>query len=162
MCLNLEKSEFACGIRRAKAKTQVGLKTENVQMFSYACFICLVCQHLSEGNAFLLQICSPQCTGFTLYQGRAEKGWLMMCLIHFSHMLAPFVTSLMQTAGHKMAALMFMFFLQISNVDFFLTNKTGNQLKNTAFIFYFFLNCTHLDSAHVAASAPFPLKNVHF
>ena len=40
-----------------------------------------------------------------LYRWRAEKGCLVTYLIHLKQMLAPLMTSLLQTAGHKMAAL---------------------------------------------------------
>ena len=47
---------------------------------------------------------------FTLYQRRAEKvGSWHKSFVPFLHMLALFITSLIQTTGHKMAALMDMF-----------------------------------------------------
>ena len=53
---------------------------------------------------------------FDLYQWREEKGWLMTCLILLLNMPALFMTSLIQTAGHKMAA--------------FTVNFRGSQTSN--------------------------------
>ena len=140
MCLNLEKSEFASGIRRAKANSQVGLKTENVQMFSSACFIYLVCQHLCEGNAFLLQICSPQCTAVLVHSlsRKSREGLAHDVFDPFPTHASP-ICNVTDTDcwTQNGSTHVHVFFLQISNVDF-LTNKSGNQLKNTAFIFLFF------------------------
>ena len=50
-------------------------------------------------------------------QTRAEKGYLVKCLYTLPHIPAVFMTSLIQTAGQKMAALKVMF-CKSSNVDF--------------------------------------------
>ena len=53
---------------------------------------------------------------FALYCWRAEKSWLTTCLILQLQTSALFVTSLIQTAGHKTAALA-VIFPQLSNIS---------------------------------------------
>ena len=74
---------------------------------------------------------------FNLYQWRAEKGGFVVHLILLPCMLAMFMTSLTQTAGHKMAALMVMF-SQPLNIDFEVhETKTRSQVDSCCL--YFFL-----------------------
>ena len=54
---------------------------------------------------------------FILYHRGVEKGWLVTFLIILPQMSALFVMSLIQTAGHTVAALVDVF-LQLSNVNF--------------------------------------------
>ena len=62
---------------------------------------------------------------FILYHRGVEKGWLVAFLIILPQMSALFVMSLIQTAGHTVAALVDVF-LQLSNVK-----KGKKQRKKT-------------------------------
>ena len=73
---------------------------------------------------------------FSQQQRRAEKGWLVVCLTLSPHILALFMTSLIQTDGHKMSAPTITFSL-LSNIVFcFVVNSTRNQMKNCCLLFY--------------------------
>ena len=66
---------------------------------------------------FRSELLGAQPCWFALYQWRAEKDWLATYLTVLQHMPALFVMSLIQTAEHKMAAFMVVFF-QLSIIDF--------------------------------------------
>ena len=90
-------------------------------IFSSAYFIPLFCQFYAKNVLLcfeyeLMYHHMYQPYWFIWFQWRAEKG-LVTCLILLPHMQALFMTSQIQTAGHKMAALRVMF-LWLSHVDF--------------------------------------------
>ena len=91
---------------------------------------------------------------FNLYQWRAEKGGFVMYLILLPCMLAMFMTSLTQTAGHKMAVLMVMF-SQPLNIDFEV-HAMRLEVKWTAAVCIFSSILT--DRAHNVSLVQFPFN----
>ena len=92
--------------------------TENVWMFSTACFILLFYQYLRKRSAiFASNLRSSYCSScwFAIFQRGVETGWLVTYLILLPHASALFMTSLTQTAAHKIAALTVVF-LRPSNI----------------------------------------------
>ena len=88
---------------------------ENVQVFASACFIWLLSQYSYKrshgvgvvgggGGGFIFELLRVQPRWFTLYQWRAEKGWLPTYLILSPHMPAVLM-SLTQTPGQAIAVL---------------------------------------------------------
>ena len=51
---------------------------------------------------------------------KSRKAWIVTCLIILTHMPALIMKSLIQTAGHNMAAIAVVF-LRTSNIDFYQT-----------------------------------------
>lgn len=90
-----------------------------MRLLPYACFIWWFYQyaHKDELFRFELELLSVQLHCFILYHRGVEKGWLVAFLIILPQMSALFVMSLIQTAGHTVAALVDVF-LQLSDVNF--------------------------------------------
>ena len=75
---------------------------EHVQIFPSACFVWWLFQYLYHKMfvLFRLGLLTSQSYWFAVYQQKAEKVWLV------PHTLVSFMTSLIQAAGNKMAALL--------------------------------------------------------
>ena len=109
------------------------LNVENMQMLPSACFI-LFNQYLRREKLWFW-IPQAQPSWFALYAWRAEKSWLVMYRILSTDISAMVMTSLKQTAGHKMTALMVVF-SRLSNASF---KKSSREIEwRTAVCMYIY------------------------
>ena len=99
-----------------KLKTQVGLKAKMCNYFHTHALFGGFINMLTKMNFFALNLSFSVCSCILYHRG-VEKGWLVTFLIILPQMSAFFVMSLIQTAGHTVAALVDVF-LQLSNVNF--------------------------------------------
>ena len=133
--------------QRTEPKMQVGQKTENVPVFSSAGYVGLFCQYLyiKAGLFFFFFFCSNwnlrwQPCWFTCYQEHKKVGLRMLALF----------LSLIQTTGHKMAALMFC----VTFKCWFVTTRKRNQAKKNLLFFTNFI-AADTDSEASLVQLPF-------
>ena len=117
-----------------------------MQIFSFAGFIWLLISNYTKKyfQCFKSWLLRAQPCWFTFYRRIEEKVWLVMYMVFSPHISAFFMSSLIQTAEHKMAAFTVMFsqlfFSSSSNTSFKGTEPEVKRKSVVCLCFVLFLS----------------------
>ena len=131
---------------------------ENGQIFSSRCFIWMCYQYLDNRSRFCffeLELLRAQPYWFVLYSCRAEEGCFETYLVLLPHTVNLLMTSLIQSAMHKVAALTDMVFATFK----FRFVRNWTKYRSAKLLYLFFSNSITIVRASDPSSVRFPFKN---